>query len=173
MKVEDIIRMLGIERMEREGAYFKKNFRSHEVIPAGILENHDKPRIINGGIYFMHIGESCSRMHLLKSDEIYHFLLGNTVLITILRPDGTTDNIRLGQNILEGELLQYKVPGGCWHGSRLLEGEGYALMGTVMSPDFEDEDYTDVDDLPNGIDDLIAKYPDQECEIRKLEKAKF
>lgn len=120
----------------------------------------------------MHDQESCSRLHRLKSDEIYHFYLGDPVLLTVLWPDGIAQTVRLGHDIMNGEMLQYHVPKGCWQGSRLADGGSFALMGTMMTPDFEEEDYQDVDDLRGGIEELTGKYPSLEHEIRRLEKAR-
>ena len=75
-------------------------------------------------------------MHQLKSDEIYHFYLGDPVEMLLLYPDGNCEKIILGQNILEDNHVQFVVPKGVWQGSRLLPGGNYALLGTTVSPRF-------------------------------------
>jgi uncharacterized protein len=47
----------------------------------------------------------------------------------------------LGQDVLQGQLLQTVVPQGVWQGSRLVEGGKFALLGCTVSPGFEYADY--------------------------------
>ena len=73
----------------------------------------------------------------------------------VLKPDGTSENVLLGQDIGSGMRLQQVVPAGAWQGSRLAPGGNFALMGTTMSPGF------DAADFEIGMrDELSVRYPD-------------
>ena len=107
-----------------------------------------------------------SLLHRLPTEEIYHFYLGDPVLMLHLYPDGTSSTVVLGQDINQGQNLQLTVPKGVWQGSYLLEGGGFALMGTTMAPGF---DFAD-NHLGNR-ENLNKLYPSQKELIMKLTKA--
>jgi predicted cupin superfamily sugar epimerase len=69
----------------------------------------------------------------------------------------------LGKEIAAGQVLQHVVPRGVWQGSRLLQAEGWALLGCTVSPGFEFEDYEDV-----TCAELVARWPGEEERIRML-----
>jgi predicted cupin superfamily sugar epimerase len=93
-------------------------------------------------------------MHRVRGDEMFHFYLGDPVEMLQLMPDGSGEEIVLGQDIASGVRLQHTVPGGVWQGSRLRKGGKYALLGATMAPGFEYEDYE-----TGGRGELIARYP--------------
>ena len=99
-------------------------------------------------------------MHRLPTDEIYHFYMGDPVDQLQLLKDGSGRIVRLGQDFLKGEKLQSVTPAHCWHGSRLVPGGEFALMGTTMAPAYTDSDYED------GVrEELINLYPAFKDEI--------
>ncbi len=92
-------------------------------------------------IYYLLAPETFSAMHRLKSDEIFHFYLGDPVEMLQLLPDGTGRTLLLGPDLLSGMQPQVVVPAGIWQGTRLLKGGRFALLGTTVSPGFEFADY--------------------------------
>ena len=109
--------------------------------------------------------DSFSAIHRLPTDEIYHFYLGDPVEMLLLHPDGRSEIIQLGHNLLAGEHVQYVAPAGVWQGSRLIEGGRYALLGTTMAPGYDDQDYEGGD-----ADELEQQYPDRGELIRQLSR---
>jgi len=85
------------------------------------------------------------------------------VELLLLTPDGQGKTVVLGQDILNGQQVQFTVPRGVWQGSRLLPGGAFALMGTTMAPGWSDEDYE-----PGELAPLLAGYPAQDALIRRL-----
>jgi uncharacterized protein len=59
--------------------------------------------------------------------------------------------------------VQWVVPAGCWQGSRLRDGGGFALLGTTMAPGFDPADYEH-----GRRADLLAAFPAFADEIRRL-----
>ena len=106
---------------------------------------------------------SFSALHKLPSDEIWHFYLGDPVELLQLNPDGSSERIILGQDLLGGQKVQHVVPHDVWQGSRLLPGGQFAILGTTMAPGYTGEDYVGGDP-----DELIAAYPDREALIEQL-----
>jgi predicted cupin superfamily sugar epimerase len=110
--------------------------------------------------------DTFSAMHRLKGDEVYHFSLGDSVEMLVLKRDGTGETIVIGPDVVSGMRLQHVVPGGAWQGSRLAPGGKFALMGTTMSPGFDPADFEE------GMrDELSAQYPDYAALIATLTRA--
>jgi predicted cupin superfamily sugar epimerase len=80
-------------------------------------------------------------MHMLRSDEVFHFYAGDAVEMLQLHPDGSGRTIVIGNDLAQGQRPQVLVERGVWQGSRLVAGGRWALLGCTVSPGFEYEDY--------------------------------
>ncbi len=167
MTAEDLIKMFDMKLLPEEGGYFSETHRSaHNLLSSSLPDEYKYERSLSTAIYYMHTPDTKSLLHCLPTEEIYHFYLGDPVLMLHLYPDGTSSTVILGQNINQGQSVQLIVPKGVWQGSYLLEGGAFALMGTTMSPgfDFADNEIGDRSELTN-------LYPSQKELIEKLTKA--
>ena len=100
-----------------------------------------RPRDAGTAIYFLLTSDTFSALHRLRTDEIFHFYLGDPVEMLHLHPDGTGASLLLGSAPHEGMRPQVVVPAGVWQGARMA-GEGrFALMGCTVAPGFEFEDF--------------------------------
>jgi predicted cupin superfamily sugar epimerase len=155
LTAEEIIRRLELVPHPREGGYFRETYRSRLMIPA-----HALPKVYSGGrsmstaIYFLLTPDTFSEMHCLPTDEVFHFYLGDAVEMLQLHPDGCGEVLRLGCDLVAGELPQVVAHGGVWQGFRLVPGGRLALLGTTVAPGFEFADYAS-----GERDELIAAYP--------------
>ena len=102
-------------------------------------------------------------MHMLTSDEIFHFYLGDPVEMLQLHPDGRTDVFTFGADIAGGQHVQLTVPAGVWQGTRLLAGGKMALLGCTVTPGFEFADYAS-----GSYADLAGRWPGEAERIRAL-----
>ncbi len=139
-----------------EGGYYRETYRAKET-------TGNPPRALSTAIYYLLVPETFSEIHRLKSDEIFHFYLGQTVEILQLFPDGQSAVTQLGQNLAAGEQLQVTIAAGVWFGSRLKEGGEYALMGTTVAPGFDFADFESGKRAP-----LTAQYADRAALIASL-----
>lgn len=105
-------------------------------------------------------------MHMLESDEIFHFYLGDPVEMVQLFPDGRSAVLRLGPDLIAGEQVQVLVPAGVWQGTRLIENGKFALLGCTVVPGFDYADYHNA-----SYAGLAAKWPEQKERIRALTRA--
>jgi predicted cupin superfamily sugar epimerase len=80
-------------------------------------------------------------LHRLKSEEVFHFYMGDPVEMLHLYPDGRAETVLLGPDLVNGQTPQVVVPAGVWQGARLAEGGQVALLGCTVSPGFEFIDY--------------------------------
>jgi uncharacterized protein len=82
-----------------------------------------------------------SAMHRLRGVEILFYQLGDPVESLLIHPDGQIEKAILGPDILHGQVMQIVVPAGCWQGHRVKPGGEYALIGTSMSPGYDQQDF--------------------------------
>jgi predicted cupin superfamily sugar epimerase len=164
VNAQQIIDRLGMAPHPEEGGYFVETYRCEESIPRKALpDRYHGKRSFGTAIFYLLTPEAFSQLHRLESDEIFHFYLGDPVTMLQLRPDGSSEVLTLGQDILNGEQLQVVVPRGTWQGSFLNEGGEYALLGCTVAPGF---DYADYETGSRG--DLLKEYPEQEELIVRL-----
>lgn len=166
LTAEEIIKMFDMKILPEEGGYYSETHRSDHILSASSLsEEYSSERSLSTAIYYMLTPDTKSLLHRLPTDEIYHFYLGDPVMMLNLYPDGSSRTLILGQDLKKGQFVQVKVPKGVWQGSYLIEGGKFALMGTTMSPgfDFADNEIGHREDLTN-------LYPSQKKLIYKLTK---
>lgn len=149
---KQLISTLNLIPLEGEGGLFASTYQSSKQCDGAP---------IGTAIYYMLVGDAFSHMHKLSGDEVYHFYQGDPVELLLLHPDGRSEIIHLGSDILGGQQVQYTVPADVWQGSRLLPGGEYALMGTTMSPGYTEGSYLHA----NHPAALVAQYPNHQNEI--------
>lgn len=162
MNVEDIKARLGLIPHPEEGGYFVETYRNTEDT-SGLPSRYDGPRCFGTAIYYLLTPETFSALHRLKSDEIFHFYMGDPIEMLHLYQDGHGEKAVLGVDLEAGQRPQVVVPQGCWQGARLKDGGTFALMGCTVAPGFEFKDYDHGDQ-----DALTAAYPDFHEEISRL-----
>lgn len=114
-------------------------------------------------IYYLLEPGTFSEMHVLASDELFHFYLGDPVEMLQLWPDGRSEVVVLGPDLAAGQHVQLVVPAGVWQGTRLI-GEGkVALLGCSVVPGFDFADYTS-----GSCAELTARWPQESAYIRAL-----
>lgn len=146
---QQLIAALGLAPLPMEGGYYRETYRSSVSLSPGSLpsqyqggEAEPRPRAASTAIYYLLSPDTCSRMHRLPTDEVFHFYLGDPVEMLQLEPRTGTGKVHLlGSDVLGEQQVQVVVPAGVWQGSRLLPGGRFALMGTTMAPGFEFSDF--------------------------------
>jgi predicted cupin superfamily sugar epimerase len=156
MTAEEIKTLLKLEPHPIEGGWFRRTYTS-----AATVELARGTRSQGTAIYYLLEPETFSEMHVLDSDEIFHFYLGDPVEMLQLHPDGHSMLITLGPNLSVGQHLQVVVPAGVWQGTRLIGDGKVALLGCTVAPGFNYADYHNA-----KYADLAAKWPDQAERIR-------
>lgn len=132
MQASRVIELLGLVPLPQEGGFYRETQRS-------ALRYGDRSAWT--AIYYMITPESFSRLHRLRTDELFHFHAGDPVAMIQLDPAGILTEHRLGIDLEQGERPQVLVPAGSWQGSRLVPGGRWALLGTTMTPGFDFDDY--------------------------------
>jgi uncharacterized protein len=158
MTADQIKSLLHLEPHPVEGGWFRRTYTS-----AGSVELPRGLRTHGTAIYYLLEAGTFSEMHVLASDEIFHFYLGDPVEMLQLLPHGSSAVFTLGPDLAAGQHVQLMVPAGVWQGTRLVADGKVALLGCTVTPGFDFADYRNA-----SADELIAKWPAEAERIRKL-----
>jgi hypothetical protein len=158
MTAEEIKSLLQLKPHPVEGGSFRRSYTS-----AGSVELPRGVRAQGTAIYYLLEEGTFSEMHVLDSDEMFHFYFGDPVEMLLLASDGSSTVLTLGQDLAAGQHVQLVVPGGVWQGTRLVGGGKVALLGCTVTPGFDFADYRS-----GSYEELAAKWPAEAERIRKL-----
>jgi predicted cupin superfamily sugar epimerase len=157
------IEKLGLEA-HPEGGYYRQTYKAELILAKGSLPaEFSGARAASTAIYFLLRGEEFSAFHRLRSDEVWHFYVGATLVVHVIDEDGQYSEILLGSDAEAGEVLQAVVKAGCWFASRVRDGKGFALVGCTVAPGFEFEDFE-----MGKRSGLVREYPQHRALIEGL-----
>lgn len=158
MTADEIKTLLNLDLHPVEGGFYRRTYTS-----VGTVELPRGVRAQGTAIYYLLEPGSFSELHVLDSDELFHFYLGDPAEMVHLYPDGSSAVFTLGQDLAAGEHVQLLVPAGVWQGMRLIGDGKVALVGCTVTPGFDFADYRNA-----KYDELAAKWPQQAERIRAL-----
>lgn len=158
MTTAQIKQMLGLEPHPVEGGFYRRTYTSpgSVEVPRGL-------RAQGTAIYYLLEPGTFSEIHMLASDEIFHFYLGDPVEMLQLYPDGRSTLFTLGSDLVAGQNVQLVVPAGVWQGTRLIGKGRFALLGCTVTPGFDFADYRS-----GHYDQLAAQWPGEAERIKNL-----
>lgn len=155
--IQALIDHFQLEPLPVEGTLFQQSYRSSQERPNG-----DPAGTAIMGLY-CNKPLSLSCFHRLAYDEVWHFYGGDPLSLYLLFEDGSSEEIIMGPDPLQGHHVQYVIPASVWQGGCLREGGEYALFGCTMAPGFTGTCFE------GGIaEELINQYPDRAAIIRRL-----
>lgn len=143
-----------------EGGYFVETYRSEKSMN---MEGYDGPRPVSSAIYFLLVGEQFSSFHRMKSDELWHFYAGSSLVLHIIETGtGRLKELKLGSDVDKGELFQIVVNSGSWFAASIIDHDSYSLVGCTASPGFDYRDW-ELGDMKT----LAETYPSHKALIEK------
>jgi predicted cupin superfamily sugar epimerase len=164
LTAQEIIKFFQMKPLPDEGGYYVETYRAKgKITQANLPPGYSAWRNFSTAILYLLTPDTFSRLHRVRSDEVFHFYLGDPVTMLQLHPDASSKIIILGQDILNGQCVQAVVPAGVWQGCFLNQGGKFALLGCTVSPGFEFADYES-----GRQNELLDKYPEQQDLIIKL-----
>ncbi|MFJ7827306.1 cupin domain-containing protein [Psychrobacillus sp. NPDC096623] len=125
------IKQLGLEP-HPEGGYFQSSYAS---------EYSEGNRKLYTSIYFLLGAGDVSHFHRLKSDELWYFHDGSSLLVHVIDEEGNYVEHKLGLDLENGEVPQVLVPKNTIFGSSVIENGTFSLVGCMVAPGFEYEDF--------------------------------
>lgn len=157
----ELIAALGLQP-HPEGGYYRETFRA-PPLPFELPGRGS--RAASTAIYFLLDQGDFSALHRVRSDEVWHHYLGAPLDLFTLRetPGGGEQRaIRLGSNVLAGEVPQAVVEAGVLQGARP-GASGFSLCGCTVAPGFDFSDF----EMPVRAK-LLTLFPGAEGLIRSL-----
>ncbi|MEB7389945.1 MAG: cupin domain-containing protein [Aerococcus urinaeequi] len=142
-----------------EGGFFYQVLKSDQTIQ---LEGQ-KPRALYTGIYFLLTSNNPSRFHRLTADEVWYYHYGSPLTVHMITAEGDYQQVTLGTDVEQGQVLQAVVPKNTIFGSSVEADDSYALVSCMVSPGFE---YDDFELFKRS--DLLKQYPDYADIIYRL-----
>ena len=136
LAADEVAALLGLEPLPHEGGRWARTL-------------HDGN---SSAIHYLLSEGDFSALHRLTGPEVYHHYAGAPADLLLLHPDGTHEEVRLGDDLQGGQRPQVVVPAGTWQGSSTLGA--WTLLGTTMAPPYADEGF----ELGRR-DDLVAGWP--------------
>lgn len=163
-RAQRLITMLALEK-HPEGGYYRETYRSNESIPAQNLPERfvGGARSFSTAIYFLLAEKDFSALHRIKSDEVWHFYAGGTLLIHELDHSGRYIRHRLGGDTGEDIIFQVVVKAGSWFGATLEQPDTFVLAGCTVAPGF---DFRDFEMADRG--ELLRLFPSDREIIERL-----
>ena len=163
MTADEIKTLLNLQPHPVEGGWYRRTYTSE--VSTALLRG---VRPFGTAIYYLLEEGTFSEMHVLASDEIFHFYLGDPVEMLQLFPSGGSALLTLGQDLRAGHHVQLVVPAGVWQGTRLVDdgkagGGKVALLGCTVTPGFDFVDYRSA-----SYAELAEKWPHEAERIRVL-----
>src|SRR5271168_906551 len=111
--------LLKLEPHPVEGGHFRRTYTSGLSVE---VQRASGPatRAMGTALHYLLEPGTFSEMHVLSSDELFHFYLGDPVEMLHLWPDGRSQVVVLGPDLASGQHVQLLVPAGVWQGTRLI-----------------------------------------------------
>ncbi len=163
LTTEALIAAYGLRR-HPEGGYFRESYRSSGMVtaaePTGAIAG---ARNFSTAIYFLLPGGERSRLHRIKSDELWHFYLGDPLTIACISPEGRVELTIMGGDIKAGQKLQHAVPACRWFGAYHSGESDFSLVGCTVAPGFDFADFELADRA-----ELLTQFPHARNVIEKL-----
>jgi len=143
-RVQALIDRLGLVR-HPEGGWYRETWRSPvELEPEALPPGYPGKRALLTSIYYLLPTGARSALHRVRSEELWLHHQGDDLVLGIGPTQEDADDphraTRLGQG--EDSVLQAVVPAGEWQKAEAIPGPaGYALVGCVVAPGFDFEDF--------------------------------
>ena len=152
-----VIELLGLEPLPHEGGAFRETYRAETRVPNPL--DPAATRVASTQIYYLLRPGESSALHRVRSDEVFHHYLGDSVTQlriddgteTFAEPDGsddlTAELVTIGADLESGARPQVLARKHIWQGAVLAPAQapsdafGFALLGCTVAPGFEWADF--------------------------------
>ena len=160
---EELIEALSL-RPHPEGGWYREVYRSpEEIVARALAPRYEGARRFATSLLFLLGRDDLSVLHRVSSDETWLFHMGDPLELLAIDESGAHTSCVLGHDVSAGQVLQRTVPFGAWQGARVAPGGAYSLVGCVVAPGFEFEDFEG-----GEREDLLARYPQYDTLIKRF-----
>jgi predicted cupin superfamily sugar epimerase len=139
-----------------EGGFYKETFRSTLKVEAPWGERNALT-----SIFYLLENDNYSAFHRIKSDELWYYHAGETLLIHEIKPNGD-----LTTHHLSNENPFVAITANSWFASEVKDQSGYVLVSCSVAPGFDFSDF----ELANRTH-LCSVYPLHKTLINRLSRS--
>lgn len=134
--VEKIKELLNLEYLDSGESGFYSRIKTSAIT----VRQKCKAFKANSSIYYMLTKKHpINYLHWLAMDDIHIICKGGPLSYYVFNEDGTSDEYVIGSDISKGELLTILIPAGSWKALKLHDGVEFALMVSVLTPEWTKE----------------------------------
>jgi predicted cupin superfamily sugar epimerase len=136
-----------------EGGHYAETFRADLSVASTA---HAGPRAASTAIYFLLKQGEFSAFHSVRSDEVWHYYLGDPLELFLVDQEGVLTRFVLGNDFARGERPQAVAPRDVLQAARPHASgtHGFTLCGCTVAPGF---DFTDFEMPAAAV--LAARHP--------------
>lgn len=128
-----------------EGGYFREIYRSRDTLSFEKLnKGHSGLRNLATSIYYLLEPRQVSRLHRLRSDEIWYYHAGSAMKVVCLQ-NGNLEELLLGPYVEQHQMPQIVLEAGTIFGAYPAEPNSFSLAGCMVTPGFDFADFEFVD----------------------------
>ncbi len=110
LAAEDVRNLLDLEPNATCG-FVRITYVSPQSIAAGGLPSPlGDGRPVGSALYFMVTPTGPVRLHRIRNDQLYHYYLGDSLEVFLLRNDGSSERVIVGPDLRGGERIQLFIP---------------------------------------------------------------
>jgi hypothetical protein len=150
-----LVERFGMAPLPVEATFFAQTYRSDERYGEG--------RICTAGVgLYSNDPPSRSLFHRLAFDEVWHFYGGDPLRLVLLHPDGSDEEVILGDP-LAGHSVQHVVSAGSWQAGEVAPAGSWSFFGVTMAPGFTAACFEG-----GRADDLRRSHPARAADIERL-----
>jgi len=164
---EELIVSLGMKKAESWGPTLKNHFDSQIRVKP---KDDSKMYPAVSSIYVVYKGKDHLPWRKVKNtDELLFWHRGTTLLVHLLKPDGSVQQLKLGDPIQDPDAFpQVNIPVGVWAATELEDKFSYCFLSQIQAPGYE------VSKVEMGnVDRLAESYPQSEQLIKRLGPVKI
>ena len=131
-RARELIQVLQLHVLPKESGYLGLIGQSAQT-----MQIDGRSLAVQSQVYYMLTRDRpVNYLHWLAPDDTHILIEGGPVDYFIFHPDGSAEKVTLGRDVAAGQRPVVAVPGGCWKAVRLHDGASFALMASVLSPEF-------------------------------------
>jgi len=136
-----------------EGGFFVETFRSNRLVET--TDGRGARSALTHILFLLDASfkDGISRLHRVRSDEVWQYITGAPLTLTCLSPDLS----EASDSILNLDHPSLTVPADAWQASRTYGP--WTLVGCTVGPGFDFQDFTMMKDEPETTKQLLASYP--------------
>lgn len=115
----EIIAALGLEPNQTCG-YVRVTYTSPVELDGALPAPLDGTRPLGTALIFLVTPDAPVRRHRIRNDQLYHYYRGDPLELTFHHEDGSTERYIVGPDVLRGQSVQLRIPGGTFHTAAVL-----------------------------------------------------